>query len=106
MSQDSDNEGIQDHLDNCPSTANPNQLDNRYDGYGDVSDDDDDGMPDEWEEDFGLNSLDDTGINGSDGDLDGNNWTNIQEYQKRTLPNDAASHPARPLPWLMLLLED
>lgn len=39
---DPDNDGISGTLDNCPSIANPNQLDNDNDGLGDVCDDDDD----------------------------------------------------------------
>jgi hypothetical protein len=36
--KDSDNDGIPDHLDNCPNVANPDQADKDNDGIGDVCD--------------------------------------------------------------------
>jgi len=39
---DTDNDGIEDNLDNCPSIANPNQEDDDNDGIGNACDDDDD----------------------------------------------------------------
>ena len=46
--QDQDHDGVPDSLDNCPSTANNDQLDTDGDGDGNVcdSDDDDDGILD------------------------------------------------------------
>ena len=40
---DLDGDGIEDHEDNCPLTANPDQLDTDTDGTGDACDNDDDG---------------------------------------------------------------
>jgi len=40
---DSDNDGILNPVDNCPSVANPEQLDMDHDGAGDACDDDTDG---------------------------------------------------------------
>ena len=67
------------------------------DGLGDI---DSDGMPDEWERKYGLDAL----VNDSAGDMDGDGFTNLEEYLKGTIPNDASSHPARAMPWLPLLL--
>jgi uncharacterized delta-60 repeat protein len=45
---DSDGDGIDDDLDNCPDVANPDQVDSDGDGMGDACDpdDDNDGIPD------------------------------------------------------------
>ena len=47
--QDADGDGIKDTADNCPATANADQLDTDGDGQGDAcdADDDNDGLPDE-----------------------------------------------------------
>lgn len=47
--QDSDEDGVNDDVDNCPNAFNPNQEDNDNDQIGDVCDpdDDNDGCPDE-----------------------------------------------------------
>ena len=36
---DSDGDGINDIVDNCDDTVNPNQEDYDFDGYGDICDD-------------------------------------------------------------------
>jgi hypothetical protein len=45
---DLDGDGILDHLDNCPETANPDQLDSDFDGIGDACNDEIDQDGDEW----------------------------------------------------------
>lgn len=69
-------------------------LDTDGDGIGNNadSDDDNDGMPDTWETENGLNPLDATDASL---DPDGDDLTNLQEYQEDTNPNvsDAQAFP-------------
>ena len=54
-------------------------------------DSDGDSLPDGWEDFYGLNPLDDTGVNGKEGDLDNDGWSNYEEYANGTKPNDDTS---------------
>lgn len=54
-------------------------------------DSDNDGMPDAWETQYGLNSNDPSDASH---DADGDGYTNLQEYQAGTNPSLASSHPA------------
>ena len=89
---DADGDGVPDASDNCPSQANADQADYDGDGQGDVcdSDDDNDGLPDSWESQYGLNPRDaaDAGA-----DADGDGYTNAEEYAAGTDPTDASSLP-------------
>ena len=90
--------------DNCVEIYNPDQINTDNDSLGNACDEDDDndGMPDQWEDLYsGLNPL----VNDASTDLDGDGFNNIQEYLNGTDPTDPASHPTRSMPWLPLLLE-
>ncbi len=100
-SGDADSDGVLDCVDQC--TGNDATGDTDTDGTcNDIdNDDDNDGMPDVWEIQYSLNPL----VNDAQGDYDQDGWTNLAEYLKGTIPNDATSHPVRAMPWLPLLLE-
>ena len=104
LDADGDGDGVQDVSDNCPNTANANQLDTDADGDGNVcdSDDDNDGMPDTFENANGLNPTDATDA-GRDADNDG--FSNLQEYQAGTDPNDGGSSPV-PVPEMSVTFDD
>ncbi len=75
-----------------------------------IEDSDEDDLPDWWEQQIIDNNESDSINNFEDvipnDDFDGDNFSNLEEYQEGTDPTDAASHPPRPMPWLILLLED
>ena len=82
---DADSDGVGDACDNCPDQHNPNQADFDEDGLGDICDpdDDDDGMPDIYEETHGL---DPRNRADADSDLDGDGLTNREEHDAGTDP--------------------
>ncbi|MBR1836709.1 MAG: hypothetical protein IJ783_05425 [Kiritimatiellae bacterium] len=74
--------------DTCPycKAAQPDgTIDENFDGDGD-------GMPDLWEQKYGLNPLDPSD---AAGDADGDGFTNLEEFQGGTDPSDPAKHPPR-----------
>jgi Big-like domain-containing protein/chitobiase/beta-hexosaminidase-like protein/peptidase C13-like protein len=67
-------------------------------------DDDNDGMPDAWERQYG--GWLDPYLNDAADDPDGDRCRNFLEYVRGTDPTDPDSHPTKAMPWLMLLLDD
>ncbi|MCB1036615.1 MAG: hypothetical protein KDD47_22510, partial [Acidobacteria bacterium] len=55
-----------------------------FKSFGPSNDFDNDGMPNDWEDLFGLDKFSDD----ADGDLDGDGLTNLEEFRRGTLPND------------------
>jgi len=88
---DSDGDGIEDATDNCPAIANPSQLNTDGDSQGNAcdSDDDNDGMPDSYEIANGLDPL----VVSASNDLDGDGFTNFDEFLEGTSPNDITDFP-------------
>lgn len=90
----------------CPSCG----AEQPSDVVGEDWDSDGDGMPDVWEKANGLNHVDRAD---ADGDFDGDGFTNKEEFDAKTDPRDAKSHPplfkflrvaridATPFPYLM-----
>ena len=81
---DSDGDGVPDNQDDFP--FDPDEyLDTDGDGEGNNADtdDDNDGMPDQWELTYGLDPLKDD----ADDDPDGDDVSNINEYNLGSAPN-------------------
>ena len=74
-----------------------------------AADDDEDNLPDWWEQQIIDHDTNDeiTGIDDvlPGDDFDGDGFLNINEYQKDTDPTDAGSHPLKAMPWLIILLD-
>jgi len=105
VDNDSDGDGVDDDMDNCPSDANPGQENFDGDGKGDVcdADDDNDGMPDDYELD---KSFDPMNAADADEDDDSDNFKNVREYRAGSDPLDAQSVPPESMLWGPLLLDD
>ena len=106
--KDSDGDGMPDdwELDHGLNPDNPNDAedDSDYDYLTNLEeylagtdptnpDSDGDDLPDGWEVANGLHPQDSSGNYGKLGDLDGDGYTNIQEYNARTDPDNVDSYP-------------
>lgn len=93
--QDSDDDGLQDGMED----TNRNGWKDAGETAAVDPDTDSDGMDDGWETTYGLNPLGDD----ANGDKDGDGFTNLEEYQADTNPDDENSFPETPavaaLPW-------
>lgn len=91
---DSDSDGVEDIYDAFPNDPNE-QYDTDGDGIGNNADtdDDNDGMPDTFEQRYGLNPLDNNDAN-EDPDSDG--FSNLEEYLAGSSPVNARSTPDNP----------
>ena len=114
--EDTDGDGLLDsvetntgvYVDENNTGTNPNNPDTDGDGLNDGQevltyntdpnddDSDDDGLPDGWEVDNDLDPNDDAGDNGANGDPDGDTYTNEEEYDAGTDPQDEGSVPGGP----------
>jgi len=90
LDPDTDGDGLQDSVETNTGTF-VDQTDTGTDPLD--PDTDDDSMPDGWEADHALDPCDNTGDNGADGDPDDDNYTNLQEYQGGSHPQDENSVP-------------
>ncbi len=90
---DTDEDGVHDLEDNCFLVANTNQQNYDNDALGDAcdADDDNDGLPDSVEIEFGLDSTDETDAGG---DADGDGFSNRVEFLVTSDFTNANSKPA------------
>ena len=91
INDDTDGDGIDDLVDNCPLTPNNDQSDFDADGMGNVcdADDDNDGMPDAYEESYTF--LDPRDPTDASEDYDQDGLTNIQEHNFGSSPVESDS---------------
>lgn len=92
LSSDADGDGVLDGLDSCPDAENAGQGDTDMDGIGDVCDldNDNDGLPNEYELDKGLNPLD---YRDADSDPDSDSFIVLEEYLANSDPWSTSSTP-------------
>ncbi|SDK75420.1 hypothetical protein [Microbulbifer yueqingensis] len=86
LNSDSDGDGAADNVDLWPLDP-AESVDTDGDGIGNNTDtdDDNDGLPDAWENQYGLDALD---AADAEQDLDGDERSNLAEFQQGTDPTD------------------
>jgi len=84
--EDADSDGL-DNLEEYENLTNPNSWDT-----------DGDALPDAWEVVYGLDPRDADGLDGGDGDIDHDGWSNYEEYVNDTNPVEGTSRLERPTP--------
>ena len=52
------------------------------------------------------NALDPLNAADASGDADGDGYTNLEEFEGESDPQDASSRPSAPLGWLLMLIFD
>jgi len=91
---DTDGDGLSDGDEILLFSTNPLLPDSNNDGDGEPdwydADDDNDGIPDSWENIYGLDPLD---TNDASDDTDGDGSINYEEYLADTSPNNANERP-------------
>ena len=89
---DTDGDGLKDYQELAVYNTNRESLDT-----------DGDKMPDGWEVTYELDPI----VNDASSDKDNDGYSNLQEYQSDTDPNDPNSKPSsKAMPWIPLLLLD
>ena len=85
---DSDGDGSSNLKDDFPNDPTETR-DSDSDGLGNNADPDDDNdlMPDDYEDEYGLNPI----VDDAEGDLDRDRWTNFDEFVTGSAPNDGSS---------------
>jgi len=84
--EDTDGDGFTDDVENSAHTDPMDPLDNP----DDPKDEDSDGMGDTWELYYGLNSTDPADALA---DIDNDGFSNLEEYEAHTSPDDAGDYP-------------
>jgi len=94
---DTDQDGVGDLCDNCVQMKNKDQTDTDRDGLGDICDpdDDNDGMPDMYEEANGLKPL----VVDAHEDADNDQFPNIVEQLFESDPQEPDSYPVLSFDW-------
>lgn len=105
---DIDNDGICGDVDNCPNIKNARQINTDGDELGDSCDpdDDNDGLPDIFEQEKThtnplIKDTDGDGIHDGDEDPDSDGFTNLKEYEGESDPLDFRSVPG----WNMIEIQ-